>query len=137
MIVNNISYDMTVADVAREFEYNMEYVRKLIRDGVLAPAAIKRRERYRINKELATECLARRVGVRPMEKQLDVSVAQVEAAGGESYDDSINDIEYPAEPATGVPDFGTGYGGDDEIIIYSDPDYSDSSDEFDDLIIDV
>jgi len=85
MIVNNISYDMTVADVARDFGCGDGYTRSLIRSGVLAPAAIKMGGAYRINKELATECLAdRRLGCRSMGGDVIVN--------GISYDMTATDV---------------------------------------------
>lgn len=147
MKLNDRIYDMTIKDVAREFCYNPEWVRQMIRLGVLAPAAIKRRKEYRLNRELVVECLTKAKEPKQKQTQLPITVENKisEAAVDEHSTDDIDDIEFPDDTFPGVDGLGTGYGDDAEFEdifgdaeIYETPAaYRDANDEDDDIIFDV
>lgn len=147
MKLNDRIYDMTIKDVAREFCYNPEWVRQMIRLGVLAPAAIKRRKEYRLNRELVVECLTKAKAPKQEQTQLPITVENqtIEAAVDEDGIDHIDDIEFPDTTFPGVDGLGTGYAEDaDYDDIFGDADihqtpqaYRDEDDGDDDIIFDV
>lgn len=146
MKLNDRIYDMTIKDVAREFCYNPEWVRQMIRLGVLAPAAIKRRKEYRLNRELVVECLTKAKAPKQEQTQLPITVENqtIEAAVDEQGIDDIDDIEFPDDTFPGVDGLGTGYGDDDIDDIFGDAEahqtpqaYSAGDDVDDDIIFDV